>query len=126
MTGHALPSVWLRPGGAAGANAARSRHPSANRWRPDRGRLLERLAERARARGARWPRVAAAVLVLRGIAGDDPFTFAGRLGITVAALRHLEQGSVPPSAIPGHLRAVAELIDWSWVDGEAHRGAEPG
>jgi hypothetical protein len=96
---------------------ARQRHPAARAWRPDRLRLLGRLADRAAARGASWPRVAAAMIVLRGIAGDDPVTFARRLGIPLAALERLEAGGSPGSDVPPRLRAVVGLVDWTWVDG---------
>jgi hypothetical protein len=78
--------------------------------------VLERLAQGASLGGARWPRVAAAVLLLRGIAGDDATAFAARLGIGVAALERLEGGLSPPDAIPVRLRAVTGLVDWAWVD----------
>ncbi|HET9290123.1 MAG TPA: hypothetical protein VFQ49_03505 [Actinomycetes bacterium] len=85
-------------------------------------RLLQRLAERAQDGGASWPRVAAAVLALRGISGDDGPTFARRVGITTSALARLEAGSSPASAVPPRLRAVGGLVDWSWVDaGEVDR-----
>lgn len=94
----------------------RQRHPSAKAWRPDRLRLLQRLADRAGAEGAIWPRVAAAMLVLRGIAGDDPVTFAWRVGVPVATLERLESGGSPSSEVPARLRALVELVDWAWVD----------
>jgi len=113
--------AWGRAARSAAARAeARSRHPSGRRWRPDRDRLLQRLADRARDGGADWPRVAAAVVALRGIAGDDGPTFAQRVGISPAALDRLESGASPASAVPPRLRSVAGLVDWSWVDaGEA-------
>jgi hypothetical protein len=98
--------------------AARSHHPSGRPWRPDRARLLERLAAAARAGGAPWPRVAAAMLVLRGIAGDDAATFAARLGIGADALDRLESGWVPASTVPARLRSIPGLVDWAWVDGD--------
>lgn len=94
----------------------RQRHPAARSWRPDRLRLLQRLADGAGAQGAAWPRVAAAMLVLRGIAGDDPVTFAGRVGIPLAALERLEAGGSPSSDVPARLRSVVGLVDWGWVD----------
>jgi hypothetical protein len=101
---------------------ARARHPAGRRWLPDRARLLQRLAERAQDGGAPWPRVAAAVLALRGIAGDDGPTFARRLGISTTALARLEAGASPASAVPSRLRAVGGLVDWKWVDaGEVDR-----
>ncbi|HET8621632.1 MAG TPA: hypothetical protein VFM27_21865 [Acidimicrobiales bacterium] len=110
------------PHGAAARGEARSRHPAGRRWLPDRVRLLQRLAERAQDGGASWPRVAAAVLALRGISGDDGPTFARRVGITTSALARLEAGSSPASAVPARLRAVGGLVDWSWVDaGEVDR-----
>jgi hypothetical protein len=109
------------PHGAARAEA-RTRHPAGRRWLPDRVRLLQRLAERAQDGGASWPRVAAAVLALRGISGDDGPTFARRVGITASALARLEAGLSPASAVPPRLRAVGGLVDWSWVDaGEVDR-----
>jgi hypothetical protein len=109
----------VRVGSGARARAraeSQRRHPTARAWRPDRRRVLERLAQRASLGGARWPRVAAAVVMLRGIAGDDAPAFADRLGIGVAALDRLEGGLSPPSAIPVRLRAVTGFVDWVWVD----------
>lgn len=96
--------------------AARRRHPTARAWAPDRARLAERLAGRARARGAPWPRVAAAVVLLRGVAGDDPPTFAARVGLTEQRLARLEAGLEPPAGVPATLRSVEGLVDWRWVD----------
>jgi hypothetical protein len=95
---------------------ARRRHPAGRGWRPDRRRMLQRLADRAYAGGAPWPRVAAAVVMLRGIAGDDPPTFARRVGVSAATLAGLEAGAVPASSVPGDLRALGGLVDWAWVD----------
>jgi hypothetical protein len=100
-------------------DAARTRHPSARSWSPDRSVIVERLAERARARGASWPRVAAAVVMLRGVTGDDPEGFAQRVGVSPADLAALEAGRSSPAAIPSRLRAVRHLVDWSWVDDDA-------
>ena len=112
--------VSLGRSGAAGSVSARavarSRHPTAWAWVPDRGRLLERLAARAHARGAPWPRVAAAVLLLRGVAGDDRPAFARRVGMSEAVLERLELGLSPASAVPDRLRGVPDLVDWSWVE----------
>jgi hypothetical protein len=125
MTGHGAlaPSGEWWPGhrlalDGTGRVAARSHHPSGRPWRPDRARLLERLAAAARAGGAPWPRVAAAMLVLRGIAGDDAATFAARLGIGADALDRLESGWVPASTVPARLRSIPGLVDWAWVDGD--------
>lgn|GEM_PF-4057574 len=96
--------------------AARARHPTARTWPPDRARLLRVLAERAAGRGARWPRVAAAVIALRGVAGDDRPTFAARVGIPLDRLERLEEGREPPAAVPPALRAVRGVVDWAWVD----------
>jgi hypothetical protein len=81
--------------------------------------MLERLAERARARGAAWPRVAAAVVLLRGVAGDERLAFARRVGVSEAELARLEQGAVPPGGVPARLREVHGLVDWAWVEGRA-------
>ncbi len=113
MSGHVVPLIGAR---AAARAAARSRHPAARTWVPDRARLLERLAERAGRRGAHWPRVAAAVLLLRGVAGDDRVDFARRVGVSVGDLEALELGSTPPSGVPALLRQVPDLVDWGWVD----------
>ena len=78
--------------------------------------MLERLAGRAAARGAPWPRVAAAVVLLRGVAGDDRATFARRTGLSEADLAGLEAGVVPSAAVPPRLRAVPGLVDWAWVE----------
>jgi hypothetical protein len=95
---------------------ARRRHPAGRGWRPDRRRMLQRLADRAYVGGAPWPRVAAAVVMVRGIAGDDPPTFARRVGVSAATLAGLEAGAEPASSVPGCLRALGGLIDWTWVD----------
>ena len=95
---------------------ARRRHPAGRGWRPDRRRMLQRLADRAYAGGAPWPRVAAAIVMLRGVAGDDPPTFAQRVGVSASTLAGLEAGAVPASSIPTCLRAVVGLVDWAWVD----------
>jgi hypothetical protein len=103
----------------AARSLGRQRHPSGRAWRPDRLRLLQLLADRAGSQGASWPRVAAAMVVLRGIAGDDPVTFAGRLGIPLVALQRLEAGVAPSAEVPARLRAVGGLIDWAWVEAGA-------
>jgi hypothetical protein len=95
---------------------ARRRHPAGRGWRPERGRMLQRLADRAYVGGAPWPRVAAAVMMLRGIAGDDPPTFARRVGVSSATLAGLEAGAEPASSVPGCLRALGGLVDWTWVE----------
>lgn len=102
--------------GERGRAAARGRHPTARAWAPDRTRMAERLAGRARARGAPWPRVAAAVVLLRGVAGDDLAAFAARVGVTEQRLARLEAGLEPPAGVPASLRAVEGLVDWAWVD----------
>lgn len=122
MTGRVVP---LAPGWRVSVRAAaRHRHPSARSWAPDRRLVVERLAARARARGAAWPRVAAAVLLLRGITGDDPAEFAARVGLGVADLVALEQGRTPPAGVPRRLRRVVELVDWGWVDADPGRAAQ--
>ena len=78
--------------------------------------MLQRLADRAYAGGAPWPRVAAAIVMLRGVAGDDPPTFAQRVGVSASTLAGLEAGAVPSSSIPSCLRGVGGLVDWAWVD----------
>lgn len=95
---------------------ARRRHPAGRGWRPDRGCMLQRLADRAYVGGAPWPRVAAAVVMLRGIAGDDRPTFAQRVGVSAATLAGLEAGAEPASSVPGGLRALGGMVDWTWVD----------
>ncbi len=116
MTGPVAPLGRAGTGAAAGRDAARSRHPTARAWVPDRARVLARLAERADARGAPWPRVAAAVVLLRGVAGDDRVAFAQRVGVSGVELERLEQGLEPGSSVPDRLRAVPDLVDWAWVD----------
>jgi hypothetical protein len=119
MTGHVIPLAGAR---AAARAAARDRHPAARSWAPDRSRVLQRLAERAGRRGAPWPRVAAAVVLLRGVAGDDRVAFARRVGLPVTALADLELGVTPPSGIPDRLRQVPDLVDWRWVDADLGGG----
>jgi hypothetical protein len=118
MTGRIVPIGQGPRGGGYGAAraASRGRHPTARSWAPDRGRVLARLADRAQARGVPWPRVAAAVVLLRGVAGDEPAAFAARAGLSPAALARLEQGLDPPSAVPASLRVAPGLVDWAWVD----------
>lgn len=119
MTGLVLPWGGVGQDAALARDAARSRHPTARAWVPDRARVLARLAERAHARGAPWPRVAAAVVLLRGVAGDDRAAFAQRVGVSGDELERLERGLEPGSRVPERLRAVPDLVDWSWVDDEA-------
>ena len=76
---------------------ARRRHPAGRGWRPDRRRMLQRLADRAHA-------------------GDDPPTFARRVGVSASTLAGLEAGAVPASSVPRDLRALGGLVDWGWVD----------
>jgi hypothetical protein len=109
-------------GRAAARQAALRRHPSARTWVPDRTRVVERLAERARARGASWPRVAAAVVLLRGVAGDDVPAFARRIGVSPGDVERLERGVVPATDVPAPLRAVSGLVDWAWVEAGAPQG----
>ena len=116
MTGRVVPLVAGRR--AAARAAAQGRHPSARSWAPDRRLVVDRLATRARAGGAAWPRVAAAALLLRGIAGDDQAEFAARLGVAVAELAALEQGRTSPAQVPPALRQVVHLVDWAWVDAD--------
>ena len=118
MTGRIVP-MGCGGGDPVARAAARSRHPTSRSWEPDRVRVLARLADRARARGAPWPRVAAAVVLLRGVAGDEPAAFAARAGLAPSALARLEQGLDPPCAVPDRLRAVPDLVDWAWVDAAA-------
>ena len=106
-------------GSSSARTRARARHPAARGWAPNRARVLERLAGRARDRGAPWPRVAAAMVLLRGVAGDDRAAFARRLGVAEGEIDRLEQGLAPASAVPRPLRAVTDLVDWAWVDGAA-------
>jgi hypothetical protein len=94
------------------------RHPSGRAWRPDRAVLAERVAQRAAGGGARWPRVAAATLVIRGLAGDDVATFAARLGLATDDVAALERGDVAPSHLPARLRAIEGIVDWQWVDAD--------
>jgi len=110
------PVVSLASVRRAARDAARARHPAARSWAPDRARVLERLADRAARRGAAWPRVAAAAVMLRGIAGDDAAAFAGRVGLTVGEIGALERGEAAPADVPGRLRQVLHLVDWAWVD----------
>jgi len=105
--------------------AARRRHPAGGGWWPDRRRLLERLAARARADGAAWPRVAAVVVALRGIAGDDAVTFASRVGVPLAVLTRLEAGLLPSRHVPGRVRAAAGPLDWAWVEAEPRGSPRP-
>jgi hypothetical protein len=119
------PVLSLAGYGAEARSAARGRHPTARAWVPDRARLLDRLADRARSRGAAWPRVAAAVVLLRGVAGDDVPTFAWRLGVAAAEVARLESGAAPPSDVPARLRAVVGLVDWAWVESEPHGRPAP-
>lgn len=101
---------------AADRAAARAWHPAARSSAPDRRQVLQRLAHRAGRRGATWPRVAAAVVLLRGVSGDDRVAFARRVGVSVAELADLEGGATAPSDVPPRLRRVRGLVDWDWVD----------
>lgn len=102
---------------------SQGRHPSGRAWRPDRAVLAERVAERAGRDGARWPRVAAATLVIRGLAGDEVATFAARLGLAEDEVNALERGEVPPSGVPARLRAIEGIVDWQWVEADPGHAA---
>ena len=66
----------------------------------------DRLADELGLRGARHPRVAAAVLAVRGASGLDQERFARRAGVDVALLRRAEAGDVGRDELPGALRRM--------------------
>lgn len=98
------------------------RHRGRRAWRPDHALLAERMAGRAARDGARWPRVAAAALVIRGLAGDDVEAFAVRLGLTHGEVAELERGEVAPHDVPARLRSIEGVVDWRWVDADPGAG----
>jgi hypothetical protein len=80
--------------------------------------VVRRLAAQAARRGAPWPRVAAAITVVRGVSGDDRMRFAERFRLDVAALDALERGLVPACDVPPFLRHQGAFVDWVWVAGD--------
>lgn len=91
-------------------------------WIPDRTLVVRRLAARAARRGARWPRVAAAVIAVRGVTGDDRPRFAERFRLDLAALDALERGLVPARDVPPFLRHHGAFVDWVWVADDRGQG----
>lgn len=84
-------------------------------WVPDRALAVRCLARRAARRGARWPRVAAAVTAVRGVSGEDRAGFAARFQLDIPALDALEGGLVPARDVPPFLRHHGAFVDWVWV-----------
>jgi hypothetical protein len=93
------------------ADAARSRHPSAQ-WRSLTAPLLSRVVDQLAAEGHPYPRFAGAVLAVRGWAGLDQATFGRAVGVPLGLLRGLESGILHPAhARPALARLVAAFHD---------------
>ena len=78
--------------------AVRKSHPS--QWRPDAGRLRARLELELKRREAKWPEVAAAALVARGMAGVGVEEWARTAGVAAEVVRRTEAGALAPSEVP--------------------------
>ena len=115
------PTAGTAPSGrrADEADAGRAGHGcgsgSGTAWGPDRALAIRCLAARAARRGARWPRVAAAVTAVRGVSGEDRAGFAARFRLDLPALEALEGGLVPARDVPPFLRHHGAFVDWVWV-----------
>lgn len=91
------------------AAAARRRHPSTQPPVPA-PRVAARLAHLLDGRGVRWPRIAAAVLEVRGRAGLSPDALASQLGIDPDVLRSAEAGELALAELPPPLRAAVGRV----------------
>jgi hypothetical protein len=75
--------------------------------------VLAALTERLSGAGARYPGLAAALLVARGRRALDQPGFAIVLGIPLEHLRSLESGRRPPSHAPHRVAEVDDVVDWA-------------
>jgi hypothetical protein len=75
--------------------------------------LAQRLAERYRAEGFRYPSVAAAAVACRGLAGLETDSFARHAGITESDVEAFEGGYRTASDLVGAYSRVApaEILD---------------
>ncbi len=89
-------------------------------------RMVERLAETYRRRGAAHPVAAAASVTARGILGGDIATAAARLGLPGAELRRAEAGQVPFGDLPDAVGAVLERSGMVGLLGLADQAARYG
>lgn len=91
------------------AAAARHRHPSTQAPVPPT-RVALRVASLLDRPGVRWPRVAAAVLQLRGTSGLSPDEFAALLGVHADVVRSAEAGEVDADDLPESLRRQVRAL----------------
>jgi hypothetical protein len=75
--------------------------------------VLAALTERLADAGARYPALAAALLVARGRRALDQPTFAAVLGIPLDHVRSLESGRRPPSHAPRRVAELDDAVDWA-------------
>jgi hypothetical protein len=74
---------------------------------------LRALTERLATAGARYPALAAALLVARGREALDRPALAATLGIPVEHLRSIESGRRPAAHVPHRLVELAADLDWA-------------
>lgn len=88
---------------------ARRRHPSTQ---PPVAvpRVAARVARLLDRPGVRWPRVATAVLQVRGRAGVSPDELAGRLGVHPDVVRSAEAGELAVEDLPLPLRTHVRRV----------------
>jgi hypothetical protein len=91
--------------------AARRRHPSSQRWRPDVTRMAQLVAAHLAHEGMARAGVAASVLAVRGAAGLDRIDLARELAIDDDVLARAEAGDVAADDLPPALiRLVQGLV----------------
>lgn len=95
--------------GAGPAEAARRRHPSMQPPVP-LARLTDGVAQVLERPGVQWPRVAAAVLQIRGRSGLSRDELAGRLGIDPDEVRVAEAGECAVDDLPEPLRCQVRPV----------------
>jgi hypothetical protein len=74
---------------------------------------LQSLTERLADAGARYPALAAALLVARGRQALDRPAFAAALGLPAEHVRSLESGHRPAAHVPHRLVELVTDLDWS-------------
>jgi hypothetical protein len=75
-----------------GRQGAPQRHPSGN-WQPDLERMTAKMAAQLGAEGHPWPQKAARLLADRGRLGLDRAAYAAEIGMDLALLVAIEDGS---------------------------------
>lgn len=83
-----------------------------------------RLAADLAAAGRRYPAVAAAALVCRGLLGIDRGALARALGIAPRFLASIEAGIAPGWTVPRRLTSLAPDLDWAAAGVEAATPAD--